>query len=620
MAAVERSATAVSARTSVGPRSIGPIPLGSIVRTGIIAGLVAIYAATAGLFERFQALNLVGEQITFSRVVLLCPPLLAGYVVARSRIVAGERRSASPPSAALAGALVGVVTMAVLSIAVWWIDRFDVERIRPVFITVTTGLVDFLTFNGSVGGGIVLLLLIGLVAGAVGGLSRVAPASVRRPIALGVAVVILLGLVQRVATAALEQLDVERDWLYSKITFSLTPFGAALAFVVTALVAVAWERRGRAARDRLRQTAAEQPSVRVASILVILALLALLPPLVGADISLVLGTVMVFLLLGVGLNIVVGYAGLLDLGYVAFFAFGAYTTGLLTGASLNTTTGTAAPALSLHLNFYVAVFIVAALAAGLGVLIGAPVLRLRGDYLAIVTLGLGEIVTTITRSTWAQPLVGGPQGMTNITDAGFASFHFRDTQTFYYLALAFVVLAMFVSWRLSMSRIGRAWNAMREDEQVADAIGISTTKFKLLAFAIGGAIGSLGGALFAVKLGSLTPVSFEIIISITALAVVILGGIGSLPGVAVGALVLMGLPGLLREFEEYRLLIYGGVLVAIMIMRPQGLVPNVRRSRELQEEERSQDEWVREAAPSDDAYATVIAGGNLGAETDEDLE
>ena len=126
--------------------------------------------------------------------------------------------------------------------------------------------------------------------------------------------------------------------------------------------------------------------------------------------------------------------------------------------------------------------------------------------------------------------------------------------------------------------------------------------------------------MFAVLIGSLTPVSFDILVSITALAVVILGGLGSLPGVTVGALVLMGLPGLLREFEEYRLLIYGGVLVAIMILRPQGLIPNVRRSRELQEEERSQDAWVREEAPSEEAYATVVAGGNLGVDADEDLE
>jgi len=134
---------------------------------------------------------------------------------------------------------------------------------------------------------------------------------------------------------------------------------------------------------------------------------------------------------------------------------------------------------------------------------------------------------------------------------------------------------------------------MREDEQVADAMGISTTRYKLLAFAIGGAIGSIGGALFAVSLGSLTIASFKILISITALAIVILGGLGSIPGVIVGALVLIGLPGLLTQFEDYRLLIYGATLIAVMILRPQGLIPNVRRSRELQEDELSQDQWAR---------------------------
>jgi branched-chain amino acid transport system permease protein len=326
---------------------------------------------------------------------------------------------------------------------------------------------------------------------------------------------------------------------------------------------------------------------------------------------------MIYVLLGLGLNIVVGYAGLLDLGYVAFYAFGAYTLGLLTGGFLNTTTGAAEPALAADISFYVAVWIVALMAAGVGLLIGAPVLRLRGDYLAIVTLGLGEIVSVMTASKWAQPLIGGPQGLRGVTKAELLGFNFQDNpQHFYYLALAFVLLALFVSWRLSASRVGRAWNAMREDEQVADAMGVSTIRSKLLAFAIGGAIGSVGGALFAVGLGSLTPASFEFLVSITALAVVILGGLGSLPGVVVGALVLIGMPGLLREFEEYRLLIYGGALVAIMVLRPQGLVPNVRRSRELEDEETSQDAWGKGVTGEAEA---VAAPGALGGEP-EDLE
>ena len=170
--------------------------------------------------------------------------------------------------------------------------------------------------------------------------------------------------------------------------------------------------------------------------------------------------------------------------------------------------------------------------------------------------------------------------MRGVSDAAVLGFGFRDPKNFYYLGL-FFLFAVFVSWRLAASRIGRAWTAMREDEQIADAMGVSTTRYKLLAFAIGGAIGSVGGALFAVKIGSLTPASFGVFVSIQVLGIVILGGIGSLPGVVVGSLVLVGLPGLLREFEEYRLLAYGAAIVAVMILRPQGLWPNVRRSREL---------------------------------------
>ena len=279
-----------------------------------------------------------------------------------------------------------------------------------------------------------------------------------------------------------------------------------------------------------------------------------------------------------------------------------------------TFTGYQPPTFGLHLSFFVALPIVIAIAALVGVLIGAPVLRLRGDYLAIVTLGFGEIARVIFGSTWAQNLFGGSLGMSGITTAAIPGvpMNFQaDPRHFYFLVLVFCLLAVFVSWRLQGSRVGRAWNAMREDEQVADAMGISTTRFKLLAFAMGGAIGSVGGALFAVSLGSLTIASFQILVSITALAVIILGGLGSIPGVVVGALVLIGLPGLLTQFEDYRLLIYGAVLIAIMLLRPQGLVPNVRVSRELREDERSQDQWAKHLLEQDASDAPEPTGGAL---------
>jgi branched-chain amino acid transport system permease protein len=598
---------------------MGGVPRRSIVNGGLLGGVAAIYIALVGLYTKFADLALVGRQITLGRVLLAAPAIGAAYVTTRPRVVAGERRVVTFGAGVAVGIVVGALSGVVFAAATWFADWFGVDRIREVFVSVTEPLIDFLTFGKGVPAGLVLLVALSVAGGAVGGFARTAPLPVRRPVSVGVLAVMLLGLLQRIVPIVLVELGYEARWLYEQGS-GLTWLGGAVVFAVAAGADVLWNREGGRARDRVRKTVETAPAARLGLLVVLMVVLAVLPLLLGTVISEVLGQVMIFILLGLGLNIVVGYAGLLDLGYVAFFAFGAYATAVLTGAFLNTTTGAAEPVLSADLNFFVAVWIVALLSAGVGLLIGAPVLRLRGDYLAIVTLGLGEIVSVITASKWAQPLIGGPQGMRGVAKAQFLGLNPQDhPQDFYYLALAFVLLAAFVSWRLAASRIGRAWTAMREDEQVANTMGVSTTKYKLLAFAMGGAVGSLGGALFAVALGSLTPASFEILVSITALAVVILGGLGSIPGVVVGALVLIGLPGLLREFEEYRLLIYGGALVAIMILRPQGLVPNVRRSRELEEVEVAQDAWAKEVTGEAEAVAAVVPGGALGGEP-EDLE
>jgi branched-chain amino acid transport system permease protein len=590
-----------------------------MVRAGLLGAAGAVYLALVGLYTRFAELELVGEQVTLGRLLLLAPALVAAYAVTRPRVVAGERRMLSLAAGIAAGGATGLVTGVAFSAVVWLTEWFGVDRIREVFIQVSEPLIDFLTLDKGVPAGLVYLQVLSVVGGLVGGFARTAPSDVRTPASVGVLAVFSLAMLQRIIPIMLVQLGITADWLYSPATGGLSWGGAAIVFVVAAGASVVWS-RAHAPRERIRSTIQEAPAAKLGLLVILLAVASILPLLLGTVISEVLGQVMIYVLLGIGLNIVVGYAGLLDLGYVAFFAFGAYTTALLTGAFLNTTTGAAEPALSADLNFYVAVWIVALLAAGVGLLIGGPVLRLRGDYLAIVTLGLGEIVSIITASRWAAPLVGGPQGMRGVSNAEIFGLNPQDNaQHFYYLALAFVILALFISWRLASSRIGRAWTAMREDEQVADAMGVSTIKFKLLAFAMGGAIGSLGGALFAVALGSLTPTSFEILVSITALAVVVLGGLGSLPGVVVGAMVLIGLPGLLREFEEYRLLIYGGALVAIMVLRPQGLIPNVRRSRELKEEEVEQDAWAKGVTGEEEAVVGVVPGGGLGAER-EDLE
>ena len=572
-------------------------------QTGAMAGIVTIFLALVGLIGGFTDVFLIGDEVTFAGVMLFLPAFGAGFVAAGPRIVGGERRGMGPGEAARAAVVAAAAAGGVFAFAILLADLIGADRIRAVFLNVSPALMDFVAFGRSTVVGALILVVISIAAGVGGGLLRVAPPVVRRPVLAALATTILFGFLQRVIPIALDQLDLERDWLYSPIHHGLTWIGAVAVTAVAAGVSILNTRYGGRVRGSFsgigRGTGETgRPAMSPARLIAAAAAVGLLiaaPLLLGSVISDVLGTVMIFALLGIGLNIVVGYAGLLDLGYVFFFALGAYSLALLTGATLNAFGISPEPVISGSLNFYVAIPLVMLIAAAAGVLVGAPVLRLRGDYLALVTLGLGEMVTVLVASPALVPLVGGPSGMRGITDAAIGGLAFRDPQRFYYLALAFVGIAAFLSWRLASSRVGRAWTAMREDEQTADAMGISTTRFKLLAFAIGGAIGSLGGALFAVKIGSLTPASFQVIVSIQVLGLVILGGIGSIPGVLVGALVLVGLPGLLREFEEYRFLAYGAAVVAVMVLRPQGLVPNVRRSRELQEDERAQDEWAKAA-------------------------
>ncbi|MBI4260874.1 MAG: branched-chain amino acid ABC transporter permease, partial [Actinobacteria bacterium] len=356
----------------------------------------------------------------------------------------------------------------------------------------------------------------------------------------------------------------------------------------------------------------QRTALRTGSTVSLIVILVLLPQIVGSFVSDVLGTLGLYLLLGLGLNIVVGYAGLLDLGYVAFFAVGAYATGVLTSrASFLVTEPGQLLAAGGWTNFWFALPVVILVAVVVGVLIGAPVLRLRGDYLAIVTLGFGEIIRTLVLSDWLAPFFGGAQGLIRVPAPPPESINFRDPQLIYYLILGFVLIAAFVSYRLADSRVGRAWIAMREDESVAEAMGISVIKYKLLAFAMGAAVGCLGGAFFAAKIGSIFPNSFGLGVSINVRAGIILGGMGSIPGVVVGAFVLVGLPELLREFAEYRLLIYGAILVAIMVFRPEGLIPNVRRRRELHVIERPEEQLERRVG-DDDAEPVIIAGGASG--------
>jgi branched-chain amino acid transport system permease protein len=283
------------------------------------------------------------------------------------------------------------------------------------------------------------------------------------------------------------------------------------------------------------------------------------------------------------LNIVVGFAGLLDLGYVAFFAIGAYVMGYLTTTAIGPDSGQII--YGPQLTFWEALPIAILISLIAGVILGVPVLNIRGDYLAIVTLGFGEIIRILAGSDFLKPYIGGSQGIVQVAPMTIAGIDFNSPQRLYYLIILGILLAAFVSWRLRDSRIGRAWKALREDEDVAQAMGIHLVSTKLMAFATGAAFAGLSGAIFASKIGSIYPHSFKLLVSINVLALIIVGGMGSLPGVFVGALILVGLPELLREFSEYRLLIYAILLIIMMLSKPEGFIPETTHLRELHEDE-----------------------------------
>ncbi len=301
-----------------------------------------------------------------------------------------------------------------------------------------------------------------------------------------------------------------------------------------------------------------------------LILLAFLPRQIGSYWDYVIGTVGIYVILGLGLNIIVGLAGQLVLGYVAFFAIGAYTMALLNAPTpLNIMTG-----------FWIALVAAIVLSGLAGLLVGLPILSLRGDYLAIVTLGLGEIIRILLSSDAMTPFTNGPRGVPNIGGPVFFGLDLSGDIDLLYIILIFVLLTLFITQRIQNSHTGRSWVSIREDESVSKATGVNTYRSKLLALALGAAFAGIGGALFAVRNQFTGPEDHGLMVSINVLALVLVGGMGSIPGVIVGAFALKGLPEILRETENYRLLIFGGLLVVMMILRPSGLWPATRQKLE----------------------------------------
>jgi branched-chain amino acid transport system permease protein len=273
----------------------------------------------------------------------------------------------------------------------------------------------------------------------------------------------------------------------------------------------------------------------------------------------IIDMVLIYLLLGTGLNMVIGYAGLLDLGFVAFYAIGAYSYAILSSGQFD-----------IHLPFPLLLVIGAVLAGAVGILLGIPVLRLRGDYLAIVTLGFGEIIRMLLNNLdW---LTNGPQGISRIDQPEIFGIPLEKPQDFFVLLLPLVIGAMTIVWRLECSILGLGWAAIREDQDAARGIGINTTFAKLAAFGLSAALGGLAGVVFAGFQRFVDPVSFSFWESLTIVLIVVIGGLGNLVGVAVGAAALVIIPELLRDYADYRMLLYGCSLVMVILLRPRGLV------------------------------------------------
>ena len=569
---------------------------------GGICALSLVSVSLIGLPVGMNKRILIEPVLSLGYLFLLWIPLVFGYVATTVVVLEGVEARKSGIADLLAGLTAGLMGGIGLTLLMVGLDTVN---IRKPLVNWSPQLFRLLTFERGLEFGIPVWLGICAGLGLVGAVLHQLPAVARRVMSWVVFGVMAIAILEAVIDDLAEGFHLEwlTDAMYYKKggTEGLTVTSAVVLALVLAALPVVTGGRVKAAVDRYRDAPSEDR--RRTSLVLFGAIAAAcvgLPLILGGIVNELLANVGLFLLLALGLNIVVGLAGLLDLGYVAFFAVGGYTTSVLTSSN--------SPFFAPEWHFGIALLFVVVMAAVAGLVIGAPVIRMRGDYLAIVTLGFGEIVRLLFLSDWLKPYFGGSQGITKVNPVELGPFKVQgsDPRSVFYLVLVFCALAIYVSWRLQGSRLGRAWMATREDEQVAEAMGINTVNAKLMAFVVGATMAAFSGAVLAAKVGSVFPKSFEILVSIIILVVVIVGGMGNIAGVMVGSLVLIGIlggprqPGLLQEFQSYKLLIYGALLVFMMLKRPEGLVPSARRSRELHQDEYLQDAWLGDDAESEE--------------------
>lgn len=562
------------------------------IRFAMIGALSSVFVALAGMPVGLDRRSIVYPVLSMGYLSLLWIPFVLARLAGSETVLEGMSARARGTKDLLAGGFVGLGSAGGLVLLMVLIQNFD---LRDPLINWSPQLLNLLAFNRSLAVGILLWLALGSTLGLLGGAMHVLPKKLRFHIRNVVLSVLAVSVLEMFLTDLLQGLGLEvlADFIYYK-RGGLEVVGALLVAALSLLVPLLVGTKLTDAKQKVVNLPTdERRRVNLLLLTVSAALLFVLPFFLGKIANELLANVGLFVLLALGLNIVVGLAGILDLGYVAFFAVGGYTTAILTSPN--------SPGFSPELPWPIALIVVVVLTGIVGLFIGAPVIRMRGDYLAIVTLGFGEIIRLLFLSDWLSGWFGGAQGITNIpgVDLGIATVKGTDPRSVFLLVLVFCGIAVYVSWRLEYSRLGRAWMAIREDEDVAEAMGVNTTNTKLMAFVVGAVLASFSGAIFSAKVGSIFPTSFMMLVSIIILVVVIVGGIGNITGVIVGALVLIGVlggpkqPGLLQEFSEFKLLIYGALLIWMMLKRPEGLVPNVRRTRELHQDEFLQDAWLK---------------------------
>lgn len=547
------------------------------IRSGLIGGAVSLLICLVGMVVEFADRQIISGAISMGQILAIVPILIFGYAVVR-------RTSGSRSLVPVLGALAGLSGGVILAVFVALGQLID---FREMLVNASPDLYGILTFNLGIAAGIPALLGVATLLGAIGASLTFVPPRLGHALVQASVFVLLVGLLRDLIMTILAGWSGSGPvgvffasllrWMFAAKGLNL----AGAAFLIAVPGGLGYWRyvdplSKKKAATRL-QSPEQQRWIRYGTLAVIGLILILLPEILGLFLSDVLDTVGLFILMGLGLNIVVGFAGLLDLGYVAFFAIGAYTMGVLTSPERAFGAN--------PLTYWEALPLALLVAVLSGVVLGLPVLKMRGDYLAIVTLGFGEIVRLLVISDWLRPYLGGPEGIQRIAHPIIGPFDLGSQPRLYLVVIVFIGIATFIALRLKDSRLGRSWMALREDEDVAKAMGIDHVTTKLLAFASGAFFAGLGGTIFAAKLGSAYPQSFQFLVSINVLSLIIIGGMGSIPGVLLGGLVLVGLPELLREFADFRYLVYGAVLVAMMLTRPEGLIPEKRRELELHEEE-----------------------------------